>query len=597
LKTFEAAVFATVSVSPTPIALLSDRGRLRWANEAWARADERLGLAPSAPPAVRFRGPVGAPVRAALRRVLSGAAVQELVEGPHPADPRPDSWWRFSLLRAGEAKGLMLIQVDLTDEHRARARLDADSKVWGLLAAQSLDALMLFDGQGQCVWASPSSATLLGRSMKSLVGRSLWSLAHAEGRRQVPPLRTFAALKEGQLLSFELLAPRKGGPPVRLELRARAHQALLEGAPGYLIVGRDVSERHQAERQMHWKQAALRAAELDGHLGFFGVYPGTQRWGWTPSLFLLHGLEAGETPTAEAYLARVAPEDRPAVARALRSKGAQRELTYRYQLPDGTVRTLALTAHLTPQSERLGVIRDITEKTSLRRDVSRLMAERGDLMRDLLQARERERLIVSQDLHDHAGSAMTGLLLRAQQLELEQRPHRLRQLARTLATQTRSVLSDVRDIARTNHPAYLDHLPLAVALQRLTESFHGLSKAVIALELATDLPEHLPPGLLRIAQESLTNAVRHARASRIVISIARKKRDLVLEVRDDGRGFREGKREGLGLSGLRLRVEALGGRARVTSTPGQGTTVTVTIPVPARAQAWGLGEAQWQPYV
>jgi signal transduction histidine kinase len=91
--------------------------------------------------------------------------------------------------------------------------------------------------------------------------------------------------------------------------------------------------------------------------------------------------------------------------------------------------------------------------------------------------------------------------------------------------------------------------------------------------------------LLRVTQEALANVTRHAHAGRVAVTLSYMDGETALDVRDDGSGFAPGAdgagaNGGLGLRGMRERVEALGGRLAVESAPGQGTTIAVTVPVP-----------------
>jgi signal transduction histidine kinase len=93
-----------------------------------------------------------------------------------------------------------------------------------------------------------------------------------------------------------------------------------------------------------------------------------------------------------------------------------------------------------------------------------------------------------------------------------------------------------------------------------------------------DIPDHAAAALYRITQEALANAVKHAQASYIEVSLAQRHSSLVLSIRDDGVGG-AGPGQGSGLIGLQDRVEALGGTIRIDSPPGAGTSLVVTLPL------------------
>src|SRR6202007_703654 len=109
---------------------------------------------------------------------------------------------------------------------------------------------------------------------------------------------------------------------------------------------------------------------------------------------------------------------------------------------------------------------------------------------------------------------------------------------------------------------------------------------------AKNVPENLDPEIqttcFRIAQEAITNAVRHANATQIDVDLGRKTGKLRLQVRDDGRGFdaesTQAQTVGLGLIGIKERAALVGGRTRIMSSPGKGTTVDVTLPLTSQSE-------------
>ena len=148
----------------------------------------------------------------------------------------------------------------------------------------------------------------------------------------------------------------------------------------------------------------------------------------------------------------------------------------------------------------------------------------------------------------------------------------------------RSTLQDVRQLAVELRPKALDDFGLVPALERLTESFAEQTGISVEFETAVPdgrLPAETETALYRIVQESLTNIVKHARASRVSVVLTRKDDSVSVIVEDDGVGFEPGRaREGgLGLVGMRERVGLLGGRLTVESRPGAGTTFVAEVPV------------------
>jgi two-component system sensor histidine kinase UhpB len=213
--------------------------------------------------------------------------------------------------------------------------------------------------------------------------------------------------------------------------------------------------------------------------------------------------------------------------------------------------------------------------------LDQLESERLQSTRRALSAQEGERLRVAQELHDEIGQTLTGVLLglahvsRGAPSELE-RP--LEQLLET----TRASINDVRRIAQRLRPEPLEDLGLAGALLALSRRLREHSDLRIHCRIPADLAPQSPERELvvyRVAQEAMTNAIRHARAASIDIGLQVGDDRLTLSVRDDGRGIGKERRDGGGMRGMRERASLVGGTLHITSAPRAGTEVRLDIPL------------------
>lgn len=208
--------------------------------------------------------------------------------------------------------------------------------------------------------------------------------------------------------------------------------------------------------------------------------------------------------------------------------------------------------------------------------LARLEAERRESGRRAQAAQEGERRRVSRDLHDQVGQALTAALL-----ELEQGRDEASARGREAV---RAALEDVRAVARGLRPQTLDDLGLASALRALAleiERAAGIAvHREIAAEVAGVLDEERELAVFRVAQESLTNAARHARARDVHLRAALDGAELVLEIADDGAGFDPGAvAPGGGLQAIRERAMLAGAAVAIDSAPGAGTRVRLSVPV------------------
>lgn len=248
----------------------------------------------------------------------------------------------------------------------------------------------------------------------------------------------------------------------------------------------------------------------------------------------------------------------------------KREITRR-QAVEGTLR----------QSER--------QSGRLLEQSRRLQEELRLLSRRVLSAQEEERKRISRELHDVIAQVLTGINVRLAVLKTESASD-AKGLRRKIASTQRLVERSVDIVHRFAHdlrPAALDHLGLIPALHTYLKSYAretGLRVHLTAFAGVQKLGNAGRTVLYRVAQEALTNVARHARATRVEISIQRRPRDICMEVRDDGRSFnaertlRTGKSRRMGLLGMRERVEMVGGGFAIESARGTGTVVRVWIP-------------------
>ena len=220
-------------------------------------------------------------------------------------------------------------------------------------------------------------------------------------------------------------------------------------------------------------------------------------------------------------------------------------------------------------------------RSGLRMLLERLEAERRYSAHAALDAQESERARVARDLHDEVNQSLTGLVLRIEAMRTHAPPEFAGELAETRAVAGQA-MEELLRLARQLRPTALDDLGLSAALEGLVEDSGRTSGIETTFESSGDLgtlPDDVQLVAYRIAQEAMSNAVRHAEASSIRVSLERDPDGLELRVTDDGAGLdpqRVG--SGLGLAGMRERALLVGGRLELESRPPLGTRVRLTVP-------------------
>jgi two-component system, NarL family, sensor histidine kinase UhpB len=214
--------------------------------------------------------------------------------------------------------------------------------------------------------------------------------------------------------------------------------------------------------------------------------------------------------------------------------------------------------------------------------LDRLETARHEAARTALAAQEGERLRVAQELHDEIGQSLTAVTIQAERAA-DGDPAAAPDVLRGVADSVRESLDEVRRIARELRPEALDDLGLVNALIALCNRVDAQDGPKVRRELQGRLPALSPDIELvvyRIAQEGLTNALRHSGARMATVSLMADAETLILRVFDDGRGMpAELPGRTAGIAGMRERALLVGGRLSIESLPGQGTEVRLTIPV------------------
>lgn len=216
-----------------------------------------------------------------------------------------------------------------------------------------------------------------------------------------------------------------------------------------------------------------------------------------------------------------------------------------------------------------------------RRELKRLTSQ-------LIRIQEDERRRISRDLHDDINQRLALLSIELESVERQLSPvtPSLTHAIRSIAERVIELSEDVRHLAYHYHPSILDHLGLSIALQRLVEdvgSRNHLETRITCHDLPKALSQDVAICLYRIAQESLNNVVRHAKASRIEVALTQSSTGLNFTIADNGVGFPQDLRRietgGLGLLSMKERVALIGGTLTIDSVIGTGTTLQASIPL------------------
>ncbi len=214
-------------------------------------------------------------------------------------------------------------------------------------------------------------------------------------------------------------------------------------------------------------------------------------------------------------------------------------------------------------------------------------ASRQLLLKSLVEAQEEERRRLARELHDGAGQTLTSLLVRLKMIENKAILPQVKSDLQLMQTLVSDTIEQIRTLAHQLRPAALEEFGLPVALEALVEDMvnqESLQASCDCRVMRDEIPNEIEAVLYRIAQEGLTNVVRHSQASHLNLIVEKNGQDFLLTIEDDGIGFdptalgtKNGKRH-LGLISMKERAEMLGGGFDVYTAPGKGTLIRVSIP-------------------
>ena len=235
--------------------------------------------------------------------------------------------------------------------------------------------------------------------------------------------------------------------------------------------------------------------------------------------------------------------------------------------------------------EVIGIGSDITDSLHLEKS----LRDRQQVLRQMLDAYERDRRLISMEMHDGLIQQMTGAVMELQSAnaKLDKNPTRAAEQMKKSEFMLQECIAEARRLMSGLRPPVLDEEGVVAAIEYLAEE---LRKDIsdVSFESTAEFDRLAAPlenTIFRITQESINNLRRYSNAKQAAIRISDEEDQVHLLIRDDGVGFNleEVPPDRFGLKGIRERCELLGGTAHITSVPGEGTTVDVFLP---KIDAW-----------
>ena len=479
--------------------------------------------------------------------------------------------WILSLgslvARSADGRPLRMLgtHTDITERKMAEEALRESEERLRILSDATFEGIAISAG-GVFLDCNDQLAQILSRPRADVVGMRISEFIAPEHRSLVAE-----AQRTGRLDPFEHLIVRGDGTLRTVAVRARMAQ--VGGRQLRITAVQDITERKKGEQAL--RESESRYREL------FEANPHPM---WVYDLESLRFLAVNNAAIAhygysrEEFLAMTLkdirpPQDIPAllasVARA--TEGFDESSGWRHCKRDGTLIDVEVSSHLIDFAGRRAEVvlaHDVTER---RRSEARL-----------LHAEDAERRRIAKEMHDSTAQDLVAVIMNLGALQESLAPgdaKAARILEDSIALVENSV-NDIRTLSYVLHPPRLDETGLAGGLAEYAAGFTTRTDTRIHVEAERDfgrLAEDVEIVLFRVAQEGIANVLRHSRSDTATIRLARKDGNVVLEIEDYGRGMADAGARGVGITGMRERLQQLGGRLEIESDSG-GTIVRAVLP-------------------
>lgn len=372
-------------------------------------------------------------------------------------------------------------------------------------------------------------------------------------------------------------------------------------------IGIDVSARKQSEEKLRNSQRQLAESQRLAHVGSWDWDLKSGALYWSDEIYNILDLDTNAiSPSVDVFISSVHPADRNFVLNMIAAaKETKQPQNYRFRIlrSDGSVRILETRSDIFVEESGTvariaGMVQDVTTSQRMQEQLERSNALLRALSERLRSAREEEGARISREIHDQLGSSLTGLRWDLEALErlcldtLSPRVlKKISEKSRTMVEVVDSTIAAIRRIAAELRPSILDDLGLTEAIEWEVGQFEartGIRCHFRSTLGAAVLNQEQTTALFRIFQEALTNALRHAQATMVEVSIEEiSGSEISLVIADNGVGISEERKAGpssLGILGMRERAHLIGGTVEIVAREENGTQVTVTVPMGAIAR-------------
>jgi PAS domain S-box-containing protein len=506
---------------------------------------------------------------------------------------------KFVYDEAGSRIGHLAIGRDITEKKLAEKKLKQSESFYRTLIADSIDGIILVDSEGRISFASPSVKNVLGYEVEEIVGRSSFDFVHPGDIAWAAQSLQKEVEQNPEIKFITVRLLKKNGQ--WLWCTVRGHNLL--GNPHVnrvVIYFHDDTLRKEARDALQESEKRFRSLIRDLQIGVFLTDANGNilmcNQALSSMIFLPEESVTGKNVNEllSVYMINennefIPIEERP-LTLTLRSKLPVKD-TVLGVLHPVTKEQRWILVNSNPILDEEGNIKhvvcsvmNLTERKKLEQ---KLINEQINHQKQLTQAtidgQENERREIGKELHDNIGQQLTTIKLFLDFAKSTANENTSEMVDMSLKA-VADLINEVRAISRSLVPFTLKDLGLIESINELADSLTRTKIVTIEFEHTgfdeSLLPENQKLTLFRIVQEQLNNIVKHAGASTIQIRLFKTRQEIILEIRDNGKGFDVRKRKGSGIINIQNRVELFNGKTEIFSVPGNGSAMTVRFPLP-----------------
>lgn len=493
------------------------------------------------------------------------------------------------------------LNQEITNRREVEKELFQSKEYFQSLIENAQDIITVIDVNGVIRYSSPSIERILGYEPPELVGKDAFQYVHKNNRQEVKELFKTLMASSTDTITTEFRFKHKSDHWIYLESIATFVENSPDGSQ-IIINSRDVTERNRAVRQLQEHKIQLAEAQQIAKVGSWQWNPENGQVKWSNEMCRIFGLKPKEFDNTFSTFANfIDPADIDQFESRLKKSLKEKEsfsIEHKIIRNDGAKRTLLCRGHIITDRnddiiKMIGTGQDITEQKKKEQRLQDYSERLRNLSEKIERAREEERIRISRQVHDELGQMLTVLKMDVSMMKSNLEADLSDEKMEDFKPQTQKILDlinviikSVQQITTELRPEVLDDLGLKEALDWQAKKFAKHTGVEVDfssnVEQTSFLNDKQTTTLFRIFQETLTNIIRHAQASKVTIELQKKTKKLYLIVKDNGIGITPTEKESpssLGIIGMRERTQFLGGDVSIRGEKGKGTKVTLCIPI------------------